>query len=86
MTQLFVNLAIVGILKHHFLTRRKALHRIFPDVFKQNLPTEDGGQGPEVPPVMPTLAATFVHLGQSNNFHDGINSLYLRYMQFSCQS
>jgi hypothetical protein len=60
LTRPFMNPAIIGILKNHFLTGRKAIHRLFPDEFKQNLPTEDGGQGPEVPPVMPALAATFV--------------------------
>jgi hypothetical protein len=59
----FMNLAIIGVLKHRFLTGKKALHRLFPAEFKQNLPTAEGGQGPEVPPVMPALAATFVRSG-----------------------
>jgi hypothetical protein len=70
----FMNLAIVGVLKHRFLTGKKALHRLFPEEFEQNLPTIGGGQGPEVPPVMPALAATFVSLGQPNDACDMVNS------------
>jgi hypothetical protein len=57
-----MNLAIIGFLKKRFFAGRKPLHRVFPAEFKQNLPTAEGGKGPEVPPVMLALVATFVSL------------------------
>ena len=77
----FMNPAIIGVLKHHFLVGRKALHHLFPAEFKQNLPTARGGKGPEVPPVLLTLATTFVCSDWPDNIHDAVAHICHRYMQ-----
>ena len=74
LTRPFMNLAIIGVLKHRFFAGQKALHRLFPAEFKQNLSTADGGRGPEIPPVLLALATTFVRSVERHLQCDELNS------------
>ena len=58
--QLFLNKAIIGILKEQYFNSRKSLYYLCPQEFKQSIMTEDGGKGFEIPPQLVTLVTTFV--------------------------
>lgn len=56
----FLNEAIIDVLKEWYFQGRKSLHRLFPAEFPQSLAADNGGKGPEMPPRLVALVATFV--------------------------
>ena len=53
----FLNDAIIGIFKDRYFRGKKLLYRLFP---LESLVAENGGRGPEIPPRLVALVATFV--------------------------
>ena len=58
----FLNEAIIDIIKECYFQGRKSLYQLFLEEFTQSLAMEDGGKGQEVPARLVVLVTTFVWL------------------------
>ncbi|KAF9785139.1 hypothetical protein BJ322DRAFT_1108599 [Thelephora terrestris] len=63
----FLNQVIIDVLKERYFEGRTSLYRLFPQEFSQSLTTEDGGKGPEIPPRLVALVATFIYYALTGN-------------------